>query len=133
MDKLKSQPKKKDKMKTNIIILISLIALNTSLTMANKSSVTFFENPVEIRINSEFANLAPVTPQEASFNDLVPEPIADFSSLAPITPKEADFEDEMKDGTVICKDLLKSLAPTAPKEAEFENNSSPELLIVTGN
>ena len=120
-------------MKTNIIILISLIALNTSLTMANKSSVTFFENPVEIRVNSEIVNLAPVTPHEASFNDVVPEPVADFSRFAPSTPKEACFDDEMNGETVICNDLLKSLAPTTPKEADFENNSLPEPIMVEGN
>lgn len=120
-------------MKTNIIILISLLALNTSLTMANRSPLTFFENPVEIRINSEYVNLAPVTPQEATFNDLVPDPLPDFSYLAPSTPKEAGFDDEMNCGNDCYNDLLKSLAPASPKEAAFENNLSPEPVVVPGD
>jgi len=150
MDKLKSNTKNQNKMKTKIIIIIALLAMNLNLTLANKSFVTYLHNPVEIKLNSAIVNLAPVTPQEATFEDgmavyeqtnlisdlrfmtpkeayfidIVPEPLPNISLFAPSTPKEATFDDELNCGTVICNDLLKSLAPTAPKEADFNNCST---------
>jgi hypothetical protein len=136
-------------MKTKIIIALSFLAINLNLALANKSFVTYLHNPVEINLNSEIANLAPVTPQEATFEDgkavyepanrmpdlqfippkeayftdIVPEPLTDISIFAPSAPKEATFDDELNCGTVFCNDTLKSLAPAAPKEADFKNSS----------
>jgi hypothetical protein len=60
-------------------------------------------------------NLAPVTPKEADFNDEVPEADADLLLLAPVTPAEADFSDidEMPAD-------ISFLAPITPAEADFE-------------
>ena len=136
-------------MKTKIIIILALLAMNFNLGLANKSFVTYLHKPVEIKLNAAIENLAPVTPQEATFEDdmavyepanimsdlhfltpkeadfidIVPEPFANISIFAPSTPKEATFDDELNCGTVICNDMLKSLAPTAPKEADFNNDS----------
>ena len=136
-------------MKTKIIIIIALLAMNLNLALANKSFVTYLHNPVEMNLNLAIVDLAHVTPQEATFeedlavydlagkisdlhfitpkeayfNDIVPEPLVNISIFAPTTPKEATFDDELNCGTVICDDMLKSLAPTAPKEADFNNCS----------
>lgn len=143
--------------------------MNLNFALANKSFVTYLHNPVEIKLNSAIVNLAPVTPQEATFDDgiaiykqtnmmsnlhsmspkeayfidIVPEPLANISIFAPSTPKEATFDDELNCGTVICSDMLKSLAPTAPKEADFNNclmnclndmdNLPPEPVRETGD
>ena len=149
MNKLKSNTKNQNKMKTKIIIIIALLAMNLNLALANNSFVTYLHNPVEIKLNSAMVNLAPVSPQEATFEDgvavydqtymtsdlhfmtpkeayfidIVPEPLPNISIFAPSTPKEATFDDELNCGTVFCTDILKNLAPTAPKEADFNNSS----------
>ncbi len=136
-------------MKTKIIITLAILAMNLNFAIANRSLMAFLDNPVEFKLNTEVVNLAPVTPQEATFEDdmavyepanimsdlhfltpkeadfidIVPEPFTNISIFAPSTPKEATFDDELNCGTVICNDLLKSLAPTAPKEADFNNSS----------
>ena len=110
-------------MKTKIIITIALLALNLNFALAGKSSNPKQGNPVEFKTDLSISMLAPVTPKEASFNDIVPEPTADVSIFAPSTPKEASFDDEVNPGTVICKNVLKNLAPVTPKEADFNNGS----------
>jgi hypothetical protein len=150
IEKLKSSTKNKNKMKTNIILTIAILAVNLNLALANNTSTIISDKPVELKMNP-FTDLAPVTPQaatfeeelavyipacmvpcwqfstpaEADFSDIVPEPAVDITLFAPVTPKEATFEDEMNCGAVICSDALKSLAPVAPKEADFNTNPSP--------
>jgi len=71
------------------------------------------------------AELAPVTPKEAFFNDVEPRPITEINHLAPITPKEATFEDIKAEFQIesINPLLLQKLVPQTPKEAEFEDPS----------
>jgi len=142
-------------MKTNIILTIAILAVNLNLALANNTSTIISDKPVELKMNP-FTDLAPVTPQaatfeeelavyipacmvpcwqfstpaEADFSDIVPEPAVDITIFAPVTPKEATFEDDLNCGTVVCDDTLKNLAPTAPKEADF--NSNPTLLPAKG-
>jgi hypothetical protein len=80
-------------------------------------------------MKGKLTGLQITTPKEALFNDYVPEPVViNISKLAPVTPDEAPFDDEMKCGLAFCNDMLKNLAPAAPKEADFNNCS-----ITTGN
>jgi hypothetical protein len=129
---MKRITKTKNQMKTNIIITLAVMAVSLNFVMANNINNTYIENPVELKLNP-YTDLAPVTPREALFNDLVPEPKTDLSKLSPSTPKEAAFDDETNGGTVLCNELLKSLAPSEPKEADFDNNLTPEAQIVPGN
>jgi hypothetical protein len=64
----------------------------------------------------DVAALAPSTPSEADFSDVVPETIMDINILAPVTPAEADFTDSTE---VQIIDFL-ALAPVTPAEADFE-------------
>ena len=104
-------------MDTRIISIITLLALNFSISFAN-TNVTFTEiRPVERSI----INLAPASPSEADFNDLVPEADISNTILVPVTPKEATFNDETYIGSIDEEPLLKSLSPSAPNEAGFED------------
>jgi hypothetical protein len=123
MENLKVILKNKNKMKTNIIIVLAFLAMNLNIALAAKSFAINFDQPLEFQLNSSIVDLAPVPPKEAYFNDIVPEPSANISILGPTTPKEATFDEELDCGIVMCKDMLKSLAPVSPKEADFDNSS----------
>ena len=68
--------------------------------------------------------LVPVTPKEATFNDVLPEKAPSMVSLAPVMPKEATFNDD-DISTDINSELLKKVAPVTPSEADF-NDASPK-------
>lgn len=105
-------------MNTRIISLLTILALNFSISFAN-TNVTFTEiRPVERTI----INLAPASPVEADFNDLVPEANASNTILLPGTPKEATFDDETYTESINEESLLKSLSPSTPNEAGFEES-----------
>ena len=106
-------------METKIISLLTILALNFSISFAN-SNVTFTEiRPVERTI----PNLAPVSPVEAEFYDLAPEANSSATIITPVTPKEATFEEESKQDPNDDELLPKTLSPSTPKEAGFEENS----------
>jgi hypothetical protein len=105
-------------MKTKIISLLTILAFSFSISFAS-TSVKFSEiRPVERTI---IKNLAPVSPVEADFNELVPEVNAYNAILLPVTPKEATFDDETYQESNNEELLLNTLAPTTPKEADFED------------
>ena len=62
--------------------------------------------------------LAPVTPKEATFDDVIPEKAPSMVSLAPVAPKEATFDDSSPE---ISMELLKKVAPVTPAEADFND------------
>jgi hypothetical protein len=106
------------KMETRIISLLTILALNFSISFA-KTNVTFTEvRPAE----SSIINLAPVSPAEAEFSDLEPEACASAWVLVPVTPKEATFDEEYYPESTDEESLLRSLSPSTPKEAGFEEN-----------
>jgi len=63
----------------------------------------------------DFSHLAPVTPVEAAFEDVIYE-IPNFSDLAPVTPAVASFSD-FDDTTTLSIDVL---APAIPMVADFD-------------
>jgi hypothetical protein len=106
-------------MDTRIISLLTILALNFSISFAS-SNVTFTEiRPVERTV----IHLAPASPSEADFSDLVPEANASSTIIMPVTPKEATFDDETYQESINEEPLLNSLSPSTPKEAGFEENS----------
>jgi len=105
------------KMDTRIISILTILAFNFSTSFANPN-VTFTEiRPVERTIT----HLAPVSPVEAEFNDLVPEVNASSTIIMPVTPKEATFDDETRQESINEKPLPETLSPSTPKEAVFED------------
>jgi len=105
-------------MDTKIISLLTILALNFSISFAN-SNVTFTEiRPVE-RTNIHLATSSPV---EAEFSDLVPETDVSSTILMPVTPKEATFDDETYQESINEETLRSTLSPSTPSEAGFEEN-----------
>jgi hypothetical protein len=106
-------------MDTRIISILTILALNFSISFANPN-VTFTEiRPVERTV----IHLAPASPSEADFSDVVPEANASSTLIMPVTPKEATFDDETNQESISEEPLLKPLSPSTPKEAGFEENS----------
>jgi len=70
-------------------------------------------------------SLAPVTPEEADFNDGVPSTGEILINPAPVTPKEADFSDEVLETGA---DLL-LLAPVTPAEADFNDTAETPVAV----
>jgi hypothetical protein len=116
-------------MKTMINILTVLFVMNFTLLSAGNPKVIIVKAKVKADdIAFHDAELAPVTPKEAFFNDVEPRPLTEINHLAPITPKEATFEDIKAVFQIesINPLLLQKLVPQTPKEAEFEDSSQEE-------
>jgi hypothetical protein len=111
--------KKQTEMKT-IIILAAVLMLQINSIFANVEGVPVNKNE-EMAIPSVLM-LAPSTPQEATFEELVPS--AEISTAAPVTPKEATFDDAVDDIRTFI------LAPVVPSEADF--NDSEEVAVSVG-
>lgn len=103
-------------METRIFSLITILALNFSISFA-KTNVTFMEISPVVRT---MITLAPDSPIEADFSDIAPETDASNTILVPVTPKEATFDDEIYSESLNEDSLLKSLSPSTPDEADFE-------------
>lgn len=112
-------------MKTRILIITAILALGINISYSNTNASITSHRPVELRSDVEFLNLAPITPNEAAFED-GPEslPIMEVVlDLVPTTPKEADFDDVVTDPSD-----YSNLAPTAPLTAPFDEKAdSPDF------
>ena len=99
-------------MKAKSIIIAAVLTITTSILFAGNDIVS---NPVANENTSvTLATIAPVTPAEATFED-VSTVVIDFATLAPSLPLEADFSDI---APVSIIDMT-NLAPAAPGEADF--------------
>jgi len=117
-------------MKTIIIMLTALFVMNFTLLSAGNPRVNIVKVNVKTdNIAYRHAELAPVTPKEAFFNDAEPRPLAEINHLAPITPKEATFEDIMVELNIqsISPLILQKIAPVTPKEADFEDDTTDQI------
>jgi hypothetical protein len=102
--------KKQTEMKT-IIILAAALMLQINSIFANVDGVPANKN--EEMVFSAFLLSAPTTPQEATFEELVPSP--EIFITAPVTPGEATFDDAADDINIVI------LAPVVPFEADFND------------
>ena len=117
-------------MKTIFHILTALFVMNFTLLSAGNPKVIIVKAKVKADdIAFHYAELAPVTPKEAFFNDAEPRPLAEINHLAPITPKEATFEDIMVELNIqsISPLILQKIAPVTPKEADFEDDTTDQI------
>jgi|GEM_PF-3221089 hypothetical protein len=82
-------------MKTKIIIVLALISLNINLVSARNNSPKGVDGPAKFEWTVSSTLLAPVTPTEATFEDVTAgnTGTAYLFSLAPVTPEEATFEE----------------------------------------
>lgn len=105
----------------------SSVSGNATVTVLNQlSPVTPAEATFEDLSEPGFSNpvsdiLEPSVPVEADFSDEAPA-VAEVSVtiLAPVTPKEADFEDETGNGRMTPQE---DLAPVTPVIADFEDQA----------
>lgn len=105
--------------KRAILIFTLLSGLQIQLVMAKSP-----ENSSPAKNTSDISALAPVTPKEATFNDVLPEKAPVMVSIAPVAPKEATFDEDDTAPDISAK-MLKEVAPVTPSEADF-NDASPE-------
>jgi hypothetical protein len=111
---LKNNHKNMISMKTTIYIITTLLTFSFNTLMASGESA-----PASIITDTE---LAPAIPVEATFEESVPDQDYTFrlalKVLAPVTPQEADFQEEI----VATEPFNTDLAPTTPETAEFEDS-----------
>ena len=88
----------------------------TALAPVTPEEATFEDATESNAFAFNFLDLAPVTPVEADFSDVVPEKNLDMTILVPVTPAEADFNDN----TEVPVNDFSALAPVTPAEADFE-------------
>lgn len=113
-------------MKTTINIAAKRAILIFTLFLGFQIQLVMAESPANsspAKNTFNLSALAPVTPKEATFNDVLPEKAPAMVSLAPTAPKEATFDDDSS--IEISTELLREVAPVTPKEADF-NDASPE-------
>ncbi len=122
--------------KKTIYTLAAFLALQFNTIFA---AVNISESPVSSTENTltiPATLIAPATPAEATFEDMVElnTAAADLAALAPVMPGVADFSD----GAPVTEISIASLAPIAPLEADFEDEtgtaqtaSQPALAPVT--
>ena len=113
-------------MKTTAILIAAVLSIQISVLFAGNKETTPTENTESASLNIN--QLAPVTPEEASFEEVMETVVSvfDFSRLAPVTPEEAGFTDIVPEKNID----LTILAPVTPAEAEFNevvDETSPDL------
>lgn len=99
-------------MKTKITLLAALLTLQISALFAGSDMATLSVSAIPPSVNLKA--LAPVTPQEATFEE-VTNAVPTIIELSPTAPAEADFEEVADEETNIGH-----LAPATPTEADFE-------------
>jgi hypothetical protein len=117
-------------MKTTNFILTALFVTNFSFLSAGNPKTNILKvNDKSDNIALSNAELAPVTPNEAFFNDAEPKPLNEITRLAPITPKEATFEEPKSEfnSQSINPFILQKMAPVTPKEADFEDGATEKI------
>ena len=114
-------------MKTTINIAAKRAILILSIFLGFQIQLVLAKSPLTsspAKNTSDLSILAPVTPKEATFDDVLPEKAPVMVSVAPVMPKEATFNDD-DISTDINSELLKKVAPVTPSEADF-NDASPK-------
>ena len=105
-------------MKAPTIIIAAFLFLQASVLFAGNSETRSMET--NEAVSCEICILAPITPTEASFEEVteVATFSFDFLFLAPVTPEEADFSEVTLEMDIV----LTILAPETPAEADFNDN-----------
>ena len=99
-------------MKTTKFVLAAIFTLQLGILFAGNDNITTPATEVTSSIN--MVSLAPTSPVEATFEEIVVENT--FFGLSPITPVEADFED-----LSIEMVSVNDLSPVMPSVADFSD------------
>jgi hypothetical protein len=102
-------------MKATTIFIAVVLTLQVNVLFAGNTGVENSSNEVTTLVSA--STLAPVTPNEADFSDVVPEAVSGYTNLAPVTPTEADFSD-------VTTEVNVTLSPVTPTEADFNDTLS---------
>ncbi|MEI6435780.1 MAG: hypothetical protein WCP32_13115 [Bacteroidota bacterium] len=100
-------------MKTTKIILAVILSLQIGLSFAGNENLTTLVTEVNSTFNT--ITLVPITPVEATFEDMTTE--FTFFGLSPLTPIVASFEDFYVEMVPAI-----GLSPIMPAEAEFTDS-----------
>ena len=101
-------------MKATTITLAAIFTLSMNVLFASNDGAAVINNMT----SSTFTALAPITPAEATFEE-VTDATATAFILAPVSPIEADFSDAISETTI---DIF-TLAPVTPSEADFATDN----------
>ena len=99
-------------MKATTTILAAVLTLSINVLLAGND-----EAIMNSETNTVRTSLAPATPSEATFEDANDATFSVFV-LAPITPVEADFTDVVTESTI----NIATLSPVTPAEADFASD-----------
>lgn len=104
-------------MKPFRLVSILFLTLSANLIIADNDPDYLVYNPGRTS-NLAVADLAPVTPNEADFNDVdlscnIPIPSSFFKTVTPALPRYAEFDDD------ILPVHVGKLIPALPMEADF--------------
>ncbi len=100
----------------NDIVSTNAATANSTITLAAVAPTTPAEATFEEFAETiELTGLAPAIPSEASFEDM-PSEMVSIADLIPLTPGTADFDDAIDFITIDNADI----APATPAEADFE-------------
>ncbi|MFA5419896.1 MAG: hypothetical protein WC341_15695 [Bacteroidales bacterium] len=97
-------------MKATTMILTAVFSLQVGVLFAGTDVVV---PSTEMNSTTTLVSIAPTTPVEATFEEVVLED--QYTGLSPVTPFEADFSDAIE-GTID----INVLAPKTPLFADFE-------------
>lgn len=100
-------------MKATTIILAAALTLSMNVLFARNDGAV-----MNRETSSGLTALTPVTPAEATFEDMA-DATVDAFILSPVSPVEADFSDAVDETTI---DIL-TLAPVTPPEADFDSGN----------
>src|ERR1035437_733698 len=100
-------------MKATTTLLAAILTLSMNALFASNDGAAVINNMT----SSTFIALAPVTPAEATFEE-VNDATATTFILAPVSPIEADFSDAISETTID----ITTLAPVTPSKADFASD-----------
>ena len=104
-------------MKTLNLITIAIMILGLNAAFAGSDPAINAPSVVTLTY------LQPVSPSEATFSDVVPEPAPRTAELAPVVSKVAPFSESGLDA-VEESVLMREFSPVTPSEAGFEVESN---------
>lgn len=106
-------------MKKFNVVAVLVLTLSANLLLAdNDPDYLVYNTNNKSTSSAAVADLAPVTPGEADFNDVdfsctIPFPASFFQIVAPVLPRYAQFDDD------ILPVHVGKLIPSIPMEADF--------------
>jgi hypothetical protein len=100
-------------MKVKTLLLTALLTLQLGVFAGSGEWETAMKGTM---VPSLTEMLSPVTPREATFEEVTETTTFNVAAIAPVAPAHADFSDTVENSTII----IGNIAPVTPAEADFE-------------